>query len=195
MFKIEIEPDLSLQLLHLNQAKAIFELGVKNKDDFTNWLPWIESNKTIEDSKAFIVKELTNYAKGRGVICSIVYKNKIIGNISLFNIAYESSFRNAEIGYWLDKDYQGKGIMTKAANKMVEIAFNQFGVYKVTIRCATANNKSCNIAKRLGFKKDGTIRAMAKIGGIVQDFNVYSLLESEWQDREKLKAKSLKLYI
>jgi hypothetical protein len=29
----------------------------------------------------------------------------------------------------------------------------------------------------------------------VQDFNVYSLLESEWQDREKLKAKSLKLYI
>ena len=157
MFKLKIEKNLELQLLHLNQADTLFELTVKNKEEFINLLPWVKSNKTVEDTKAFIIQELTNYAKGRGVNCSIVYKNKIIGNISLFNIAYENSFKNAEIGYWLDKDYQGKGIMTKAANKMVEIAFNQFKVYKVTIKCAVINNKSCNIAKRLGFKKEGTI--------------------------------------
>jgi len=186
MFRLEIDEDLALELLHIKDADKIYELGVKNRDELKKWLPWVEHNKSAEDTKDFIVNTLRNYAIGRDINCSIVYGNEIVGNISLFGVKEKLGLINAEIGYWLDANYQGRGIMTKAVVKMLEIGFLKLNVNKVTIECAVLNCKSCNVAKRLGFKREGTIRAMAKIGGVVQDFNVYSILRSEWQEEEKL---------
>jgi ribosomal-protein-serine acetyltransferase len=181
MFTIKIDSNIKLQLLHLNQADALFALTQKNRNEFIKWMPWVEDTKSIEDTKAFIVNSLKNYAQGREINCSIVYNGTIVGNISLFGINNGFNIKKAEIGYWLDGDYQGKGIMTKAVKKIIDIAFNELDIYKVVIKCATTNYKSCKIPKKLGFTLEGTVRCGAKINGVICDFNYFGVLKDEWE--------------
>ena len=181
MFKIDIEKDLHLELLDLTHADRMYELTLKNKDEFIKWLPWVEDTKSVEDTKEFIKGSLENFAKGKEINCNIFYKNELIGNISLLGIKYKLNVKAGDIGYWLDGDFQGKGIITKSVNKMLEIAFLKRELTRVTLKCATNNTNSCNVAKRVGFKFEGTLRSAAVVNRKVIDLNLFSILKDEFK--------------
>jgi ribosomal-protein-serine acetyltransferase len=50
----------------------------------------------------------------------------------------------------------------------------------VEIHCAVGNEKSCGIAKRLGFQLEGMLRQAQLLNGKYVDINVYSMLAEEW---------------
>jgi ribosomal-protein-serine acetyltransferase len=50
----------------------------------------------------------------------------------------------------------------------------------VEIHCAIGNEKSCAIAKRLGFQFEGVLRQGQLLNGNYVDINVYSMLAGEW---------------
>jgi hypothetical protein len=59
------------------------------------------------------------------------------------------------VGYWLGEQYQGKGLVTAACRALVEHAFFELGLNRAVILCATENEKSCAVAERLGFRREG----------------------------------------
>ena len=181
MFKIDIEKGLHLELLDLTHADRMYKVALKNRDEFIKWLPWVAETKSVEDTKEFIKGSLENFAKGKEINCNIFYKNELIGNIGLLGIKYKLKIKTADIGYWLDSDYQGRGIVTKAVNKMLEIAFLKRELARVTLHCATNNTNSCNVAKRVGFKFEGTLRGAAVVNGKVIDLNSFSILKDEFK--------------
>jgi len=181
MFKVDIEKDLHLELLDLTHADRMYELGVKNKDEFIKWLPWVVETKSVEDTKEFIKGSLENFTKGKEINCNIFYKNELIGNIGLFGIEDKLKVKKGDIGYWLDSDFQGRGIVTKSVKKMLEIAFFKRDITRVTLKCATNNTNSCNVAKRVGFKFEGTLRGEAVVNGRVIDLNLFSILKDEFK--------------
>ena len=70
--------------------------------------------------------------------------------------------------------------MTKACRAVVATAFEKYDLHRIEIRCATGNNKSCAIAKRLGFQYEGTLREAEWLYDHFVDLAVYSMLEQEW---------------
>lgn len=60
---------------------------------------------------------------------------------------------NNEIGYFMNPEYRGKGIGSKAVKKMMEL--NQRPTYFATIH--NKNTESINLVTKLGFKAKGTI--------------------------------------
>lgn len=59
---------------------------------------------------------------------------------------------HAEIGYWLDKDHHGKGIVTKCCSKIIQTAFTKLEIDTLKIMANKHNGPSIAVAQRLGFR-------------------------------------------
>ncbi|WP_342770185.1 GNAT family protein [Oceanobacillus chungangensis] len=93
-------------------------------------------------------------------------------------------FRNkiGHIGYWLAKDYQGKGIMSRVARALTEYAFHELDLNRVEIRAAYENLRSRAIPKRLGFVEEGKIRQAEWLYDHYVDHVIYGMLASDWEN-------------
>jgi ribosomal-protein-serine acetyltransferase len=111
--------------------------------------------------------------------CSIWIDGEICGAIGY----HYWDLRNGktEIGYWLAKNYTGKGIMTKAVRALVDYAFNVLGLHRIEIATAVGNEKSAAIPVRLGFIHEGVIRSGTKQQGEFVDLKMYAILSHEWK--------------
>ena len=104
-----------------NFMAAFISRDPKNWDEFINH--W---NKILSDD--------LNYIR------TITYKNIVVGNMLSFLM-----FEQREIGYWIDKDYWGKGIATEALKLFLfeikerplfaHVAFDNIGSIKVLEKC------------------------------------------------------------
>lgn len=89
--------------------------------------------------------------------------------------------KKAEIGYWIDGEYEGKGIITAACRALITYAFQDLELNRVAICAAAGNHKSRAIPERLGFQEERTAREGIFIKGKFHDLVYYSLLKREWE--------------
>lgn len=178
MFVHGIDKDLALKLVEMRDAERIFELTDRSRDALKEWLPWLDHTKTVEDTKNFIRSGAESFALGKSLNCAIIYRGELAG-IAGFNEINEAK-QTAYIGYWLDTQYQGKGIMTRVAKALTDYALLERGLNKVEIRAAVGNRKSRNIPSRLGFTEEGVIRHAEWLYDHFVDHAVYGMLKSEW---------------
>jgi ribosomal-protein-serine acetyltransferase len=150
MFNIKIDDDLELRSLEKEDGDELFTLIEHNREYLREWLPWVDDNTSVEDSKKFIESSLGQSASG------IWYKGKLAGVVGYSTI--DQSNRKASIGYWLGASFQGHGLMTKACRAMIEHSFSELDVNRIEIHCAIENSKSRAIPERLGFVQEGVIR-------------------------------------
>lgn len=102
---------------------------------------------------------------------------KVAGVIGFHFFNWSNSLTS--VGYWLGKAYEGQGIMTQAAQSLLDYAHGELGINRVEIRCATENRKSQKVAERLGFVKEGVARQSENLYGKLIDHIVYSHLKSD----------------
>ena len=86
-----------------------------------------------------------------------------------------------EIGYWIIKSEQGKGIITNCCEEIIRFCFETIKLNRIEIKCGTDNLKSKKIPERLNFKFEGIIRNGEYMHDKFIDLNLYSLLHSEWK--------------
>jgi RimJ/RimL family protein N-acetyltransferase len=61
----------------------------------------------------------------------------------------------AEISYWVLPDYRGEGIAAQATHALSEWGFRHLGLYRLEIAHSVRNRRSCNVARKAGFKPEG----------------------------------------
>lgn len=172
--------DLELKTFSLNEASSLYQLIDKNRVQIGEWLIWADKTKSVEDVEKMIQEWSERREKGEGINFGIWYQAKLIGYISFAYI--DKDCRKAGLAYWLDSDYQGKGIITKSCRELIEYGFNQLNLHRIEISCAEGNNKSRAVPERLGFTKEGTFRESELIrGGKLVDNHYYALLKQDWK--------------
>ena len=107
----------------------------------------------------------------------ILENGHIIGRIGIHKIDNQNKI--GEIGYWLIKSAQGKGIITKACKIMIDFGFADLSLNRIEIKCGTENSKSNAIPQKLNFTKEGTIRQGELLNGKFIDLNLFSLLAED----------------
>lgn len=169
-----------LQLLQTHHAEELFELIERNRDRLRVWLPWLDDNTSIEDSKEFISHGLEKFRDAAGLHAGIWLNGKLAGVISLHLIDQKEG--KTEIGYWIDREAEGRGLVTKACTTLIEYAFRALNLELVEIYCEAENRRSWTIPMHLGFSKQGA-RATTWLYDhyIVEERYVISI--SEWQSR------------
>jgi ribosomal-protein-serine acetyltransferase len=185
MFDKDLGAGVCLGLLEERHAPELQKLIDRNRAHLRQWMPWLDWNTTVADSKAFIRGSLERFASGNGFDAGIWFEGVLAGAIGLHYINHNS--RKTEIGYWLGAEFTGHGIMTKACAALLEHCFEDLKLHRVEIRCATQNLKSCAIPERLGFTSEGIIRDAEWLYDHFVNHKIYGLLETEWQTSRNFK--------
>jgi ribosomal-protein-serine acetyltransferase len=181
MFVYEIDEEVSLKLVELKDAERVFELTDSSREYLREWLPWLDTTTSVEDTKGFIKSCLKGYAENKSITTFILFKGEIVGTAGYNKIDWSNKV--AYIGYWLGKDYQGSGIMTRVAKALTEYAFNELGLNRVDISAAVENKKSRSVPERLGFVNEGCIRQTEWLYDHYVDHIVYGMLAEDWNNK------------
>ena len=181
MFTHRITDRLELRLYAPHHAEEVFAVSNANREHIRVWLPWIDAVKTVDDTREFIKKSLEQYARDDGFQCGVWEDNIYVGGLGFHWINRTSNY--TEIGYWLAKSAEGRGIMTSATRVLVDQALVTWKLNKVEIRAARGNHRSRAIPKRLGFTEEGTLRQIGRIGTTYHDLVVYGVTAAEWSAR------------
>lgn len=59
--------------------------------------------------------------------------------------------KNAELGYWLGKDYWGQGVMTNVIKDIVSLAFDKFAINRIYAKPFETNIASHKVLEKAGF--------------------------------------------
>lgn len=177
---IYLNDDLIMRQMLPKDAARYLE--IYQDDEVTRYL----SNSDVPTNLAEAVDAVTfwgnTFNTKRSIYWTIARKSDdiMVGNIGYTGFSMPE--RRAEISYDLDKNLWGKGIMKKAAQAALNVAFNEMHVYRVEARTMLHNDRSQNLLKRLHFQKEGILRGYRIIRGKPEDITIYSLLKGEYQN-------------
>ena len=177
MLEVEIDDEILLRSIEPSDAEDLFAITHASRGYLREWLPWVDSTNSVEDTRGFIETAQSQQSKKDGFHCAIWYQGMLVGMIGLAHL--DMSNRKTEIGYWLDQDSQGNGIVTRACAGLIDYLFDELDLHRVTIRVAVENRRSRAIPERLGFVEEGIIRDAEWLYDHYEDSVIYGLLRSD----------------
>ena len=145
---IEVDTSLVLEQLKLEDADRLFALTDNDRAYLSEFLPWPQHTKTVDDSKGFIELMLQRRSDDKEYGYGIKYNDVVIGHTSLMHLG---DGKRPEIGYWIASEYGGKGIMTKVVIALTDFAINRLGVQNIIIRADPKNIGSNRVAEKAGY--------------------------------------------
>lgn len=175
--RITVDDEVELRLVMEGDEEEIFRATEAHRAYLREWLPWVDSTRGVEDTRAFVLRSLEQARLSDGFQTRILYRGAFVGMIGY--LYHDWTNLRTEIGYWLSQDRQGRGIMTRAAKALVDFAFDNLGLNRVEIRAATDNRRSRAIPERLGFVQEGILREAAWLNDRFIDLVIYAQLRNE----------------
>jgi ribosomal-protein-serine acetyltransferase len=173
MFTMEVDQDITLCLIEASFSEQYEALAKANYDHLKQWLAWPDFCQSADDFKEFAKRSLHDYADGKSLTCGLFYQGILVGNISFNKI--DHNLKTVVMGYWLSADYQGKGIITRACQHLIQYAFTKLDMQKIQISAAKDNLASRAVCERLNMTLEGTITHAEKIGNRILDHAIYGL--------------------
>ena len=88
--------------------------------------------------------------------------------------------RVVEMGYFILPEYWGLGIVTEAACRVIQFAFEEAGVVKIEIGCNKENIGSERVMQKLGLIKEAELKKHSLLYDRLWDRVEYRVLKEEW---------------
>mgnify|MGYP000415696302 CR=1 FL=1 len=175
---LHCDTDLEIQVFRDDMASYIFDQVCRNRAHLGRWLAWVPLTQQVSDSLDFL-QHAQQQSDADGLFRgAIVLEGRLVGTIGYHERSVAN--RSASIGYWLDKDVTGRGVVTRSLHRLVQHGFEDLDLHRIEIRAAVGNEKSWRVAERVGFQREGCLRDVALVNGHFQSHYVYSLLRSEY---------------
>lgn len=135
-------------------------------------------------AESWIATHETEYQKGNSLILAITFKENhlLIGSIGLY---INSKHQNAELGYWIGKEYWGNGYCTEAVSAIVDYAFGKLNLNKIYAHYILRNGASGKVLHKNGFTQEGLMKKHVKYNEQFEDIVCMGLLSSEYLQNKK----------
>ncbi len=183
MVSITIDNDILLRTYEVSDAEDLFYAVDHARNHLHPWLNWVDNTLRPEQSLEFIQRSIHQLEAQEALALGIFFKTELIGGIGMDN--WNQATKRAQVGYWIIKEFEGKGIINKCLLKFIDFLFDKTGLNKIEIHFVTANKRSAKVAQRLGFKTEGIIRQSIIRNGMSEDLVISGLLKSEWATKQQ----------
>lgn len=165
-----------VRTLTLDDADVVYRAVDENRDRLRPYMPWEETTRSPDDVRAFIERSLASPTdqEGNGIWVGEEYA----GNVGL---RVNEVMNSGEIGYWVTRAFEGRGLVTRASRLFVDHGFRDRRLHRIEIQAAAVNMRSRAVAERLGFTHEANMREGYRTpDGTYADQMIYGLLEHEW---------------
>lgn len=167
---------LLLRPVQLTDAPAMFDY--LQDDDTMRYIsiPPVKTLKEVVENSIqsyFMLDPIGKWA--------IVYDQKMVGTIDL---RLNEAHRQAEIGYVLNKNYWGQGIMPEAAAALLAIGFDQLHLVRIFSEHDTRNPKSGRVMAKIGMHKEGIALKAQIIKGEAVDMVRYGITDEQYRAQQ-----------
>lgn len=144
---------------------------------YQSWETWTEEEATE------LIREMASLPfglPGRGLQIAVEHKDSgiLVGDCYLQVDEHEQ--RQAEIGFTLATAYQGQGLAAEALFAVVEIAFQQLELHRITAVTDCRNISAVALLERLSFRREGHFLQNIWFKGAWGDEYLYAVLREEW---------------
>jgi len=95
-------------------------------------------------------------------------EDRIIASINFTNFIF-GVFQACYLGFSLDHDCQGRGLMHESLEGSLRYVRENYGMHRIMANHLPDNERSSNTLRRLGFVKEGYAESYLKINGAWQD--------------------------
>ena len=172
-----IDDEITLRVFAEGDAEQVAETVLRNREHLEVFMHWMTPDYSIESATDFIARSIETVDSKSGIGFGIFRGRQFIGSIGF--VYFDWVARKTEIGYWIDKREEGKGVVTGVCVRLIRYAFDELRLNRIEIRCSTENLRSAAIPERLGFRKEGVLRQVELRNGHLHDFSVYGLLADD----------------
>lgn len=100
------------------------------------------------------------------------------GQLTVNNIV-RGSAQFASLGYWLDQEYAGRGIMPRAVAMAIDHCFTTGGLHRIEIAIRPENTNSLRVVEKLGIREIGFAPRFLHIDGAWRDHRLYAVTVEE----------------
>ena len=164
-------------------AEAYHALSVANHERLSLWNPGHDSPPTPEETREALTRSGRAWLDGTQLPLAIAVPERadwrLVGAVGL---RVDNTAGSGEVGYWIDADFEGRGLVTRAVAAVLDQAFGPLGLQRVELRTDPGNERSRNMARRHGFTQQGGSRSAVAHPHGRRDDVVYVLLAGEWRN-------------
>jgi RimJ/RimL family protein N-acetyltransferase len=162
-------------------------------------LPAVFAYRTLEDVGQWMPNRPTSYDEwvlrlgGDAMERTLVLERDgtVIGDLYLHvedgwaqrEVSEGGTNTQAEIGWCLSPDHQGRGYVTEAVTELVRICFEDLGIRRLAAVAFAGNTASIRVMEKLGMRREALFRRESlhrDLGWV--DSVIYALLADDWRE-------------
>lgn len=151
---IELRPPRFRDRAQWNRVRA------ENREYLAPWEATLPVTPVGAPASEFLTKRPSFYAMvralarearaGRSYSFMIWSGGNLVGQITMGGVIY-GALRGAHIGYWIDRNYAGRGFTTDAVKTLTQYAFDGLGLHRIEINIRPENAASIRVAAKAGY--------------------------------------------
>lgn len=138
----------------MDLAAALSDPAILN--NLRDGLPYPYTEKDAED----YITAMLCADKSAVFAYAICLEDRAVGSIGAFRQS-NIHFRTAELGYYLAREYWGRGIVTEAVRQLCERVFAQTDILRIYAEPFSDNVGSRRVLEKAGFQLEGILRRNA----------------------------------
>ena len=169
---------LILKIIGPDYARDVLQFYLDDKELFERY----EANRspnfyTEEHQHTILQVEYGLTLKMQQIRFYVFLKDKpsqLIGTVCLYQVS--RIYSHAELGYKFSSKFHHKGYASEAVEKLIDIAFMELNLHRLTAHVQETNHPSIRLLENLGFKKEGICRDYLYLHGAWRNHIQYSLI-------------------
>ena len=175
-----VDGDLVLRPLGYGDAGAWGRLRGRNAD----WLqPWEATPPPGADARPSSFRQLVRQLRGQarqGLVMPFAVEvgGEFAGQLTVSNIVRGSAL-TASVGYWLGREYAGRGLMPCAVAVCIDHCFRSAGLHRIEIAIRPENTNSLRVVEKLGLREVGYFPRYLHIDGDWRDHRIFAVTVEE----------------
>lgn len=166
-----------INALHAGDAWKICDFCVSNADRLKRYFPkTLEQNLNPTLSQLFVDKKVKQFKSKTEFLFTLKHTEtrQLVGLIYLKELNWQT--KQGEFAYAIDYEFSGKGITTKAVDKLIKYAFTDLGLKTLQIIANKDNDASIKVALNNNFKWQKTLpKAFTPPNETALDMELYEL--------------------
>jgi ribosomal-protein-serine acetyltransferase len=164
-----------LETWHADEFLAAVE---RNREYFAPEIPVAHFVFTVDDARTYLQRWADARATDNRYLMGIWLDGTLVGCVQLFDL--NAAMGTVEMGVWLDREAQGRGLVTRSCRYVLDWAFKVRGLSRVQWGTNPTNVASIAVARRLGMTREGVLRSAWQVGGVRRDNEIWSMLREDW---------------